>query len=233
MLGDPFDPTTPAEAAAALRRACSFRSLVREAWRCSTSSHPTSSSLTSARFLMFRARLAYLIVERVSVKLNSLCKGDKSSSVSIHSKGSKNTRRRKIDSRWRNTGDHESVSVSTERVLEKTSQLRVSVRDVGCEEVRGEGRSQSRSEECLDEEELTALTSLHWISESRDDVSESEKTRVDRDSFLESFSEGGSSFELKGRRKNEPEVRFSRTRRVEKSRRTRSLPARSDEPITD
>ena len=33
-------------------------------------------------------------------------------------------------SRWRDTGDHEGVSVSSERVLEKTRQLRVSVRDM-------------------------------------------------------------------------------------------------------
>ena len=74
------------------------------------------------------------------------------------------------------TSDHECMRVTSERVLQETRELRVTVRNV-----RGGMR-----------------LGLRGVAEGGDDVSESEKTTVDRYTLLDTLACGGRTFELRG-----------------------------------
>ncbi len=67
------------------------------------------------------------------------------------------------------------MGIASERVLQESGELRVSVRDIGCS-VRLRPRR---------------------VAECRDDIAEREKTAINRDAFLDALTSGGRAFQLK------------------------------------
>ena len=88
------------------------------------------------------------------------------------------------------------MRVASERVLEEASELGVTIGDVRC----------------------GVRLRLRGIAEGRDDITQSEKTAVDRNTLLDTLSGGGSTFEL---------VICQRENTVREGLLTRSEPARS------